>query len=401
MKKIKKHKKKNTAYDLGVVLFNNQQYDEAIVNFQRALELNPKLLHAYNYIGNALQEKKKYDEAISYYKKALALNPYFIGAHYNLGDAFLDKGQLDKAIACYQQAIKLDPYFAHAYNNLAIALKDKGQIDEAIIYCKKAIELDPNLVEAIYNMGNALYDKGQLDEAMTYYQKALQLNPNHAGAYTNLGNVFKSRGEVDKAEMFYRYAMQMNPDDLTPYQALLMTINYNYSHDAQTIFSEHLLFAKKFAEPLYPEILKHTNDHVPGRRLKIGYVSPDFGKHSVAYFIEPILAAHNKERFETFCYSVVPQEDEVTQRLQGYADHWRGIAVMSGEEAAELIRNDAIDILVDLAGHTAYNRLLLFARKPAPVQITWIGYPATTGLSTMDYKIVDSYTDPPGMTEQF
>ena len=135
--------------------------------------------------------------------------------------------------------------------------------------------------------------------------------------------------------------------------------------------------------------------------MRIGYVSPDFKRHSVAYFIEPVLTAHNREEYEIFCYSDVVVPDRVTERIRSAADQWRPIAGFSDEKAAELIRRDGIDLLVDLTGHTARNRMLLFARKPAPVQITWIGYPSTTGLSAMDYKIVDRYTDPPGMTEQF
>jgi predicted O-linked N-acetylglucosamine transferase (SPINDLY family) len=178
-------------------------------------------------------------------------------------------------------------------------------------------------------------------------------------------------------------------------------MNYNSRHNPQDIFSEHLAFAKKFAEPLSSAVSLHTNERNPNRRLRIGYCSPDFRRHAVAYFIEPVLAAHNGEHFEIFCYSLVRIQDEVTKRIQGQTDQWRSMAGMSDEDAAELIRKEGIDILVDLAGHTAGNRILLFARKPAPVQVSWIGYFATTGLSTMDYKIVDGYTDPTGKTEQF
>ena len=180
-------------------------------------------------------------------------------------------------------------------------------------------------------------------------------------------------------------------------------MNYDSRYDAGTVFKEHLEFANKIAEPLSSILLRHTNDHDPARRLRIGYVSPDFRRHSVAYFIEPVLSSHNRERHEIFCYSDVlhHDHDDVTKRIQKYADQWRNIVGMSDEMVSEQIRSDKIDILIDLAGHTGGNRMLLFARKPAPVQVSWMGYPATTGLSTMDYKIVDSYTDPPGMTEQF
>jgi predicted O-linked N-acetylglucosamine transferase (SPINDLY family) len=180
-----------------------------------------------------------------------------------------------------------------------------------------------------------------------------------------------------------------------------MHLHYDTRHDAGAIYREHLLFSKQYEAPLAGSIIPHSNECSLTRRLKIGYVSADFKKHSVAYFIEPVLARHRKEQVSVHCYADVGQGDEVTERLRGYADHWHSIVGMTDEQVAALIRSDGIDILIDLAGHTAQNRMLIFARKPAPVQVSWIGYPATTGLSAMDYKIVDGYTDPPGKTEQY
>jgi predicted O-linked N-acetylglucosamine transferase (SPINDLY family) len=184
-----------------------------------------------------------------------------------------------------------------------------------------------------------------------------------------------------------------------PYETLLLAMNYNPCHHPENIFYEHVRFAKQFAEPLYNNICPHTNERSPHRKLRIGYVSPDFKRHSVAYFIEPVLIAHEREHFEVFCYSDVIFPDDITTRIQAYVEQWRNILGMSDGAVAELISTDQIDILIDLAGHTNGNRSLLFARKPAPIQVSWIGYPATTGLSSIDYKIVDSYTDPPGMTD--
>lgn len=369
--------------------------------YREVLEDQPNNFEAYNNLGNILQDQGRTDEAISCYQKAIKLNPNFAGTYYNLGDALQDKGQLDEAIICYQKVIELDPAFSRAYNNLGVALEKKGEIDKAADYCEKAIALDPTFLEAYFNLGNALHDKGQFDKAIACYQKSLQYNPYHVGTYTNLGNVFQSRGQLDKAEACYRCAIQISPGDPAPHEALLMSMNYDSRHNAQSIFSEHLQFAKHFEEPLSHLIPDHLNQRHSDRRLRIGYVSPDFRKHAVAYFIEPVLSTHNKKQFEVFCYSNAHLKDEVAKRFRGYADHWQEIAELSDENAAELIRNDGIDILVDLAGHTARNRILLFARKPAPVQVSWIGYLATTGLSAMDYKIVARYTDPPGVTEEY
>ena len=241
----------------------------------------------------------------------------------------------------------------------------------------------------------------KFDEAIVNYQKALQINPEFAKAYNGLGHVFHEKGQLDEAEAYYRRAIQIDPENLHSYEGLLFQMLYTSKYDSRTVFQEHLRFAKLFAEPFSSFISPHTNGCLPDRRLRIGYVSPDFRRHSVKYFLEPVLSSHNHERFEVFCYSDVLIPDNVTERLRGYADQWRNIAGVPDQQVAELVQKDEIDILIDLAGHTGYNRMLVFARKPAPVQVSWLGYANTTGLSTIDYRIVDKHTDPTGLTDQY
>lgn len=389
------------AYNnLGLALKGNGQHDEAIKYFQKALQLNPALAHAYYNLGDIHKEKGQIDEAITHYQKALQLDPNFTYAYFNLGTALQDKGRLDEALTCYMKTLHLDPNFVGAYNNLGIVLGNKRQLKEAVNYFQKALQLDPDLAETYNNLGFAQNELGRLDEAIVSYNAALALKPDFAEAHTNLGNVFKSQGKLIDAEGCYRRALRIKPDYLPAHSNLVLIMNYNSQYDAQTIFAEHLRFAKQHFGPS-SAITHYTNDRSPDHRLRIGYVSPDFKRHSVAYFIEPVLSAHSRAQFEVFCYSNVSVADQVTRRIQESADQWRGIIGMSDGEAADLVRKDGIDILVDLAGHTAGNRISIFAGKPAPVQVNWIGYPATTGLSTMDYKIVDSYTDPIGLTDQF
>ncbi|HMK49909.1 MAG TPA: hypothetical protein VK435_07635, partial [Thermodesulfovibrionales bacterium] len=209
------------------------------------------------------------------------------------------------------------------------------------------------------------------------------------------------QGKLDDAEQYFRTSMRLDPWRIKPYESLLMLMNYSDRYDASAIFSEHLNFARRFEAPLLPFHAGHTREKVRDKVLRIGYVSPDFRRHSVNYFLEPVLASHDHDRFEVFCYSDVAVSDVVTERLRGYANQWRDIAGMTDEEAAQLVRRDGIDILLDLAGHTGFNRILMFARKPAPIQVSWLGYPNTTGLSSVDYRLVDSYTDPPGMTDPY
>jgi protein O-GlcNAc transferase len=340
--------------------------DQAEHIFKKILKVQPDNVSALHFIGVIYYQLKDYNSATKYIRKALQFGPDYVDAHNNLGSVLQETGRLDEAVACY----------------------------------KKAIELNPRFVRAYYNLANSFKEKWQLDEAILNYQKAIQLSPDLAEPYNGLANALQDQGKLEEAEECYRYALKLKPLS-TYFDNLLMMMNYSSRQEAGAVFSEHLEFAKQFEAPLVSAIVPHRNDRSPFRRLKIGYVSPDFRRHSVNYFIEPVLASHTHEHFEIFCYSDVPIPDSVTERLQGYADQWRNIAGMRDERAADLIREDCIDILIDLAGHTANNRLLLFARKPAPAQVSWIGYPNTTGLSTIDYRIVDNYTDPRGLTDPF
>jgi predicted O-linked N-acetylglucosamine transferase (SPINDLY family) len=354
-----------TKSALDYLQSGNSQEAEHI--FRKILEVQPNNVTALHFIGVIYYQLKDYSSAIIYIKKALQFGPDYADAYNNLGSVLQETGQLEESIACYQKAININPKFDRAY----------------------------------YNLGTALKEKWEIDDAIANYQKAIRLNPHLAEAYNNLGLALQDQGKVEEAEKYYRHGLRLKPDFPLCHSNLLLLMNYNSRHNPKSVFAEHLQFAKNIAEPLYPSNLQYPNDPSPSRRLKIGYVSPDFRRHAVSYFSEPVITEHNREHFEVFCYSNNAIYDEVTQRIQENADQWRNIVGISDKDVTELIQNDKIDILVDLAGHTADNRILVFAQKPAPIQISWIGYLATTGLSTMDYKIADNYTDPLGKTEQF
>jgi protein O-GlcNAc transferase len=387
--------------NLGVVLKEKGELDEAMANFQQALRLDPTLFQTCYNLGLGFQAKGKLDNAIGCFQNALELNPGYSEAYNSIGTCLKAKGELDKAINSFEKAIELNPSDADAWNNLGVSFQENGQNDKAIAAYQKVIRLNPDFAVAYNNLGISYYRKGQFSEAMDCYQKALKLNPELSEVFINLALVLKDKGQIDEAETCLKRAIHATPDSLSAYSNLLLTMQYNVKYDADTIYSEHVIFSDKFEKPLSSGIIPHTNKREPYRRLRIGYVSPDFRRHSVAYFIEPVLASHNKEMFEVYCYYNSSIRDEVTERIHGHVNQWRSIVGITDEEAAELIRKDEIDILIDLAGHTAGNRMLLFARKPAPVEASWIGYLATTGLSAMDYKIVDDYTDPLGETERF
>jgi len=388
-------------FNLGYLSQQEGRLNEAITFYKQVIQLNQNITDAYYNLGTIYQDKKQYDEALKYYRETLQRDPGIFSAHFNMGVILAARKNFDQAMMHYQQALKINPRLFDALYNLGTVYEEKKEFQQAAEYYQKALNINPDLAEAYNSLGNISAKLDDLDKAMENYSAALKRNPHYVEALYNLGNLFRDLGKIEEAEKFFRRALEIKPAYLACYSGLLFMMLYNPHYDMQQIFTEHLNFAKHCTTEISLKIGQHTNDKSPSRRLRIGYVSPDFRRHSVSYFIEPILKAHRREQFETYCYSDVSSPDEITGRIQMSADNWRSIVGMTDEEVCESILKDKIDILVDLAGHTENNRLLVFANKPAPVQISWIGYPATTGLSTIDYKLVDSFTDPIGTSEVF
>ncbi len=286
------------------------------------------------------------------------------------------------------------------YNNLGAALKGQGKLDTAVACYRRALELKPDDAETHNNLGAALQGQGKLDEAVACYRRALELKPDSAEAHNNLGTAFKDQGKLDEAVACYRRALELKPDSAEIHSNLVYTLNFCPGYDAQAICEEHRRWNQQHAEPLAKFIAPHANDRSPDRRLRIGYVSPDFRDHVVGLNLLPLFRQHDRRRFEIFCYADVLRPDAVTNRFQGHADGWRNAVGWTDEALARRIREDRIDILVDLTLHMARNRLLVFARKPAPVQVTFAGYPGTTGLAAIDYRLTDPYLDPPGLSDR-
>jgi protein O-GlcNAc transferase len=272
-------------------------------------------------------------------------------------------------------------------------LQDLGKPNEAIAAFREAIRIEARMAPAFSNLGNALRDRGQLEEAIGAYQEALRLEPALVQTLSNLANALQDQGRLDEAVAAFRRAIDAAPDDPLAHSNLLFCLNRDDRVSADRLFADHREWDRRFGHRA-PRVVAHANDRDTGRRLRIGYVSPDFRLHSAAYFLEPLLKAHDRQAIEVFCYADVKRPDTVTAHLQAFADHWRSTVTLSDDGLAERIGADGIDILVDLAGHTSNNRLLVFARKPAPVQVTWLGYPNTTGLEAIDYRLVDAVTDP-------
>jgi predicted O-linked N-acetylglucosamine transferase (SPINDLY family) len=388
------------AYNnLANALMDKGQLDEAIAACRQAIALKPDFPEAYNLFGNALKDKGQLDQSIAAFRQAVALKSDFPEACNNLGNALMDKGRLDEAIASFRQAIALRSDYAEAYSNLGNALNGNGQIDEAITIFRRGICLNPRLPGAHSNLANALMDKGQLDEAIAACRQAIALDPKLSEAYNSLGSMMKSAGQLTEAIAAFRQAIALKSIYLEAHSNLLLTLHYDPDNDVRRISQENRLWNRQYAEPLKQYIQPHANDRSPERKLRIGYVSPDLREHSVGRFLLPLLANHDKSQVEVFAYAQVLVPDAMTGRLRSHADAWRSIVGLSDAQAADLIRQDQIDILIDLAMHTANNRLLVFARKPAPVQATYLAYCSTTGLETIDYRLSDPCLDPPGQDE--
>jgi predicted O-linked N-acetylglucosamine transferase (SPINDLY family) len=308
---------------------------------------------------------------------------------------------LNEAIACFEQALLRQPGFVDALLGLGTALKEQGKSAEASVCFREVLALQPDCADAHYNLGNELQEQGQINAAIAHYHQALRLKPFVAGFHTNLGNALKSQGKLDEAIASYRLALSFEPDSANLHSNVLLALQNLSTCTPAELFSEHLRYAERFEAPLKPGWQPHANSREPGRRLKVGYVSGDFRQHAVSYFLEPILVSHDKSRFELYGYCNSTVHDRYTARIAADMDHWLVCNTMRDDQLAERIRADGIDILVDLSGHTAANRLLVFARKPAPVQVNYIGYPGSTGLSGMDYRVSDPWQDPVGLTERY
>jgi len=420
---------------LGIIAQQTGRHAMAVDLIRQAIAVQPQAPEAYSNLGNALKDLGQLDAASAAFRQALALRPDNPEVYSNLGNVLRDQGQLDAALVACRQAIALDPALPEAHNNLGNALKDLGQLDAASAAFRRAIALKPRYPAAHSNLGGALKDQGRLDEAIAAYRQAIALDPDYAEAHSNLGGALKDQGQLDAAIAAYRQALARkstpahgtgpangaphNPApaneldaaprqrlDLAPNLAaahsnLLLTLNYHPATTPESLLQEARRWAQEYAAPLHAHIRPPANDRHPDRRLRIGYVSPDLREHVATRFLLPLLRHHDHQQFAIFAYANVAAPDGMTQRLRAHTDAWRNIVGLTDAAAAELIRGDAIDILMDLSGHSAQHRLRLFAHRPAPVQATWLGYPGTTGLETMDYRFTDVFLDPPAVPETY
>jgi predicted O-linked N-acetylglucosamine transferase (SPINDLY family) len=382
----------------GLIDFQNGDAVAAVARMRAAIAQNANEPRYFYNLGTALMKLGERGEAAKQFRRVIERDPTNADAHGNLAAALGGLGDNDAAIASFRKAIALRPNDVGALCSLGTLLTLAGQFAEAVSVTARALELAPDDVQANNTMGSALQRDGRIDEAAVFFERATVRSPDDPTGWFNLADTMQARSRLDETIELYRRGLALEPQNALAHSNLLLALQYSPSLTPAHLFAEHRQFAQQF-EPAGNAT--HANTPDPARRIRIGYVSADLRDHAVARFIEPILHHHDAGQVAVFCYYNHYLDDATNARMRTAVQHWVPCLHLDEDQLAARIRADQIDILIDLSGHTAGNRLLTFARKPAPLQITFGGYPGTTGLAAMDYRISDALLDPVGVTEQF
>ncbi|HET7540000.1 MAG TPA: tetratricopeptide repeat protein [Polyangiaceae bacterium] len=414
---------------LSVLALESGRAEEAAELLERAVRGAPDNAYYLSSLGAVYRGLGRRREALSVLLMALARKPDLGEAAFNLGLTFEEQADFSAAALCYEQARELEPSLKQATDRLA-RLKHKrksaapakksrppepelgmgaaellaalgetlrlgGQRDAARVWYRAALKLEPALPNAHTALGAIDAEQGQFDAAIEHFRRALELDQNFHVARGYLATALDESGRLDEAQQAYRQAVARCPDDPVAHSVLLFNMPFWPEVSASEILAEARAWNARHARALAAQAEPPANERSPERRLRIGYVSPDFQSHVQSLFTIPLLQNHDHRQFEIHCYSSVTTPTAQTERIRSYADVWHEVGALDDAALAELIRRDRIDILVDLTMHMIGRRLLCFARRPAPVQLCWLAYPGTTGLETMDYRLSDPFLDPP------
>ncbi|MBF0182417.1 MAG: tetratricopeptide repeat protein, partial [Magnetococcales bacterium] len=399
------------AYNnLGLLLTRREHHAEAEAAFREAIRLRPAYREAYNHLGLLLERTNRESEAEAACREVLRLTSDAPVAYVRLGDFLYRHHRMDEAEEAYRAATRAaprsedagrpDPCHIEAYNNLGMLLTDQGRHAEAEAVFQKALRLDAGHADTHARLGRLLHKGRRVIEAEAAFREALRLAPDSANFCFSLANTLIAQARFHEAEEWYRLARTLQPTTHLFLHSLLFQLMYHPDKSLDALMIDYRDYDERFVQPYRKAWLRCDNLPDPHRRLRVGYVSPDFRKHSINGFVEPLLARHDRSRFERYAYAELAGEDDVTVRYRGYMDHWIPTRGMTDEALTERIRADRIDILVDLAGHTSNGRLGVFARKPAPVSVTWL-FGFTTGVSAIDYHVTDAIAAPPGSEPYF
>lgn len=361
---------------------------------RQILHDRPADARACHLLGMIAHDAGRYEDAVELMQRSVELAPSSADFRNNLAALLGRLDQNELAAAQLREVLRLHPGHAAAHNNLGVALERIGRASEALAEYRAAVRLQPKYVEALHHLANAARAVGRLEEAAAADRQALAARPDEPSAWRGLADTFGEMARQDDVIDAHRRAVALMPGNPAEHSNLLFCLHYSPHVTASQRREEAERWAALHAQPIEP-FPASSNDPDPERPLRVGYLSPDFRGHTIATLIEPILAGHDRAKVRVFCYSAVQKPDSVTQRLRGLTDEWRDVARSRDQVVAERIRSDEIDILIELAGHMGGNRLLVLARRPAPIQVQ-LGYAGTTGMSAVDYRITDAYCDPAG-----
>ncbi|MBL8827403.1 MAG: tetratricopeptide repeat protein [Planctomycetaceae bacterium] len=380
---------------LGLVNYLERNFHDAEFCFSRAAQLAPHEADTFNHLGMIAYTMGRRADAHRHYLRALQLAPDQTDVMNNLATLYIADGNVTAAIELYQRVLQVRPHFPEVLNNLGLLLIQLNQPVAARRYLQQAVEQRPSYADPYTHLGCLDQADGKLSSALEHHRKAIELNPDFTDAHNNLGNLYLALGDAAAARDCFRRVIELRPDQVTTHSNYLFSHLYLPNVSLEQLATLHQDFEKKHAAPLVGMARPFDLSHDPERRLRVGFVSADLGRHPIGHLLTHMLAAVNREQFSIVLYSQRFTRDSITERIAGQVEAFREVVSLDDNQLAEQIRADKIDILIDLSGHTAANRLLVFARRPAPVQATWMGYPATTGMKAMDYIIADRFHIPP------
>lgn len=429
--------------NLACVYYEQGLIDMAIETFRRAIRLQPNFPDAYCNLANALKEKGRVNEAEECYETALKLCPNHADSLNNLANIKRERGYIETATSLYLKALEVFPEFAAAHSNLASVLQQQGKLSEAIHHYKEAIKISPTFADAYSNMGNTLKEVGDIQGALQCYSRAIQINPAFADAHSNLASIHKDSGNITEAIAAYKTALRLKPDfpdafcnlahclqiicdwtdygermrkliaivgeqlqknrlpSVHPHHSMLYPLSHEYR---KAIANKHATFCQEKVSILHkpPYDFSHFKKE-RHKKLRIGYVSSDYGNHPTSHLMQSVPGMHHREHVEIFCYALSPDDGtKFRAKIEREADHFIDLsAIPCNGEAADRIYADRIHIVVNMNGYTKGARNEIFALKPAPIQVMWLGYPGTSGAPYMDYIVTDKITSPLHLADQY
>ncbi|ESQ49664.1 hypothetical protein EUTSA_v10019996mg [Eutrema salsugineum] len=425
--------------NIASIYYEQGQLDLAIRHYKQAISRDPRFLEAYNNLGNALKDIGRVDEAIRCYNQCLALQPNHPQAMANLGNIYMEWNMMGPASSLFKATLAVTTGLSAPFNNLAIIYKQQGNYTDAISCYNEVLRIDPLAADALVNRGNTYKEIGRVSEAIQDYMHAITFRPTMAEAHANLASAYKDSGHVEAAITSYKQALLLRPDfpeatcnllhtlqcvccwedrskmftevegiirrqinmsvlpSVQPFHAIAYPIDPILALEISRKYAAHCsIIASRFGLPPFNHPAGLPVKREGGfKRLRIGYVSSDFGNHPLSHLMGSVFGMHNRENVEVFCYALSPNDGtEWRQRIQSEAEHFLDVSAMSSDAIAKIINEDKIQILINLNGYTKGARNEIFAMQPAPIQVSYMGFPGTTGATYIDYLVTDEFVSP-------